>query len=616
MAYPFIVNGPGGANYAAPLLDFTPLSRLGDRYFEGRTSAFGDQQQQRELEKQNAFKEGVPKNAAGQPDYAAMADRLYRLGDFGTGTNLSNLDIQRSGMAAGREAAGVIGTGSLPGSPGSATSATPASLPAPAGAAQPAPRPAFPVGASTPGATPASAKTPTNGYRGGDNGLNTVASVVTKYMPEELAGPAINAAAAKLGVDPNQPLSLTQAAQLERQVLAERGQGGGQPATTAPAPATNAAPAATPGAPGAPAAPTAAPAGAIPAAAPGPQGPGRGPASIGDPSLGGIVPKPWVDKFGPDAPGAYMRYLRGVAASPGIPPNTKEAAEKTASTVADAMQKVSEPTPDMKNYQAYVQQEQAAGRQPLSFDMFRLPNPVKMYLYSRTQGETRTFSEWDSDRKKAGATQVSIDQKQETEFAKHAGGKQADLWAKVLEDGIQASENIGLVGELRRLGGKIDTGAAAVIKKYLGQVGVKTEGISDIEAMDALINKLTPAQRVPGTGATSDFDAKMFKASLPSLMNTPGGNEIILNTIEALARSHEGRADIAARVLNKDITPAQAIREMRALENPMAAFNTFRVQQDPANAGLPRVNNKADYDKLEPGKRFIGADGQPWRKPE
>jgi len=186
-------------------------------------------------------------------------------------------------------------------------------------------------------------------------------------------------------------------------------------------------------------------------------------------------------------------------------------------------------------------------------------------------------------------TRVNVDasQKTESEFDKETGKALAKRFDQLASDGDEAAQNLELVGEMRRLGGRIDTGAGAAVKSYLGKIGVKTEGVSDIEAFNTLINRLTPQQRVPGSGATSDFDAKMFRESLPSLMNTPEGNAKILETIERISTNKIARGEVAMRVQMGELTPKQGLDEIRKLQAEARSisdqFKPAQKQQSPGN---------------------------------
>ena len=173
----------------------------------------------------------------------------------------------------------------------------------------------------------------------------------------------------------------------------------------------------------------------------------------------------------------------------------------------------------------------------------------------------------------ASRTQVAIDQRQESEFGKETGKALAQRFNAMATEGDEAIQNQAMIDELRRLGGRINTGASAVLKDRLGQLGVKTEGVEEIQAFRALVARLTPQQRVPGSGATSDFDAKMFQDSLPALINQPGGNALILDTIDKLNSNKVARGDIALRVQAGELKPNEAVGELRKLQAEARALS-------------------------------------------
>jgi hypothetical protein len=189
------------------------------------------------------------------------------------------------------------------------------------------------------------------------------------------------------------------------------------------------------------------------------------------------------------------------------------------------------------------------------------PNDKRPYQISNKTGKLSGVG--------GAQTTVNVDasQKAEDAFGVETGKALAKRFDEMVGDGDVAAQNLELVSELRRLGGRIDFGAPAVAKGFLGRFGIKTEGISDIEAFNTLINRLTPQQRLPGTGATSDFDAKMFKESLPQLMNTPEGNKLIIDTIEKVSQNRIARGEIAMRVQMGELPRKEGIAELRRLQS-------------------------------------------------
>jgi hypothetical protein len=76
---------PAPPSLVVPKADFSALGDLGNAYYQG-------QNQQRQQAIQTAFKEGFPKDASGQPDYKAAAQKLFQLGDYAGGTQFLQLE--------------------------------------------------------------------------------------------------------------------------------------------------------------------------------------------------------------------------------------------------------------------------------------------------------------------------------------------------------------------------------------------------------------------------------------------------------------------------------------------------------------------------------------------
>jgi hypothetical protein len=204
----------------------------------------------------------------------------------------------------------------------------------------------------------------------------------------------------------------------------------------------------------------------------------------------------------------------------------------------------------------------------------------------------------------AGKTEVNIDQKGETAFASAAGGSLAKRFEKLSEEGQTATQDLALIGQLRDLGQVVKTGAPAAVQGWLAERGIKVgDNVGAVEAYGSIIDKLTPQQRVPGSGSTSDYEGRMFKNSLPKLINTPEGNSIIESTLAGLAQYKLDRAAIAEKALSREITPAETLKQMRELPNPYANFKEFQKAgfkadpNNPASATAPTKFSAPEIDQ-------------------
>ena len=171
-------------------------------------------------------------------------------------------------------------------------------------------------------------------------------------------------------------------------------------------------------------------------------------------------------------------------------------------------------------------------------------------------------------------------------------GKFEELDASTLSDAssaaMAASRSLSQIDRLGDLLSNVDTGAAASLQSLAGSFGIKTEGLSDIEAAEALISALVPQQRQAGSGPMSDEDLKLFKKSLPQLMNTPEGNRIILQTLRGLAEYDVLGGQIVQQYRRnpEEFTQADAFDALLARPDPFAQFR-IAVPQPNAQPNVP-----------------------------
>lgn len=164
---------------------------------------------------------------------------------------------------------------------------------------------------------------------------------------------------------------------------------------------------------------------------------------------------------------------------------------------------------------------------------------------------------------------VNTGEKSDAAFDKELATGQAKMFQALVDTGATAKRSIGQIDQLSNLLQQTPTGAIAALQKKLGEYGINTEGLSDIQTFEAIINQLVPLQRPPGSGPMSDRDLELFKASLPRLINQPGGNAQILQTMRGIADYSAKQAQIAEKVVTGEIDRAEGIRQLAALPNPL-----------------------------------------------
>jgi hypothetical protein len=170
-------------------------------------------------------------------------------------------------------------------------------------------------------------------------------------------------------------------------------------------------------------------------------------------------------------------------------------------------------------------------------------------------------------------TNVTVGGDGETAFAKRAGQATAEQAALLVDGGMSASGNMALLDRLSETLGNAPQGLNGAFVQAAGRLGLKMEGASDVEAAQAILNRMVPAQRIPGSGTMSDADLALFKASLPQIMNTPGGNRQIIETIRGINQYAIEQGRIAQQRLTGQITQQEMYDAYAALQNPLAGIS-------------------------------------------
>jgi hypothetical protein len=171
-------------------------------------------------------------------------------------------------------------------------------------------------------------------------------------------------------------------------------------------------------------------------------------------------------------------------------------------------------------------------------------------------------------------TNITVNTGEGDKFYENLDKKNAETFSALSEAGVQGRAKLGQIARLDTLLSTAPQGAAAMLKQAAGEYGIATEGLSDIQAAQALINELVPQQRQPGSGPMSDADLALFKQSLPRLINTPDGNRMIVETMRGITEYQIQMGNIADMVADREITPAEGRRLIRELKNPLEGFGT------------------------------------------
>jgi hypothetical protein len=550
------------ASYGPPILDFSPIGNLGNTFLKARRDA--DEQEQKQ-----AIRQTLASLGEGNADYDTIGKKLLSLGELSGGLGFMKLGqeekLRGAQSAADREAYRLLGGGSVGADPTYAPSAgTPrANIEGTVHVAETEDDVQRLERATGMNVEPDLDKVVRTVYGEAGNqgviGQTAVANVIANRAQQSGMTPSDvvlakgqfepwsdpEARARMEALDPSSP-EYQQLASIARNALTGQGADPTGGATHFYAPKAQA---------------------ALGRNAPGwDNGTGR---DIGDHrffSLG-YGPQGRVQVAQADVPAAGAREAQGfvVPGSEGAPRNQRIANLERALT-----------SPNLSDNARRALQSRLDREYKLLDEAGKKTELQRNYEAAREQGFEGSIVDYQLAIRKAGATTVNNNvggDAIEPEFNKETGKSVAKRLDAIAQEGDTARSDLAMVDQLRSVGGAINFNTMPALRGQLAEYGIKIgNDVGEIQAYNSIVDKLTPQQRVPGTGASSDLDVRMFKNSLPRLINTPEGNALIMDTMQAMGEDKIARAAIAERAQTGELTPAQAIKELRALPSPLAAF--------------------------------------------
>ena len=184
----------------------------------------------------------------------------------------------------------------------------------------------------------------------------------------------------------------------------------------------------------------------------------------------------------------------------------------------------------------------------------------------------------------------------ENSFAKESGKAAAQRFDAIVADGQKSKQMMSDMNTLLDLGKGIGTGKGAQLKAVLGPyaqaAGISVDGLSDIQAYEAIVNRVAPTLRVAGSGAQSDYELKNFLKSIPSLGNTQEGNELATAVMTGLTQNKILAAEIASKAMSGEITRTDAEKQLRNLPDPMQPYNDYKQRKSNVDDLLKKYGGK------------------------
>ena len=225
--------------------------------------------------------------------------------------------------------------------------------------------------------------------------------------------------------------------------------------------------------------------------------------------------------------------------------------------------------------------------------------------------------------KPAPGVQVTNNMGEGNKFYEELDKGQATMFQTLMSEGVTAGRTKGQIDRLDGLLSASPTGMGAAFTQFAGEYGIDLGGLDEIQAAQAIINQIVPQQRQPGTGPMSDADLALFKQSVPRLINQPGGNKIIIEAMRGVAEYTRQQSEIASKVADRTMTPAEGRAALNNLVNPLDGIGKASGAPKVETGAPARLDDQgptqADWDKayeqLPSGTVFVGPDGVKRTKP-
>lgn len=204
--------------------------------------------------------------------------------------------------------------------------------------------------------------------------------------------------------------------------------------------------------------------------------------------------------------------------------------------------------------------------------------------------------------------QVNTGEGADSALDKSLSTKEGELWSTYKQAGSVSASNAQDFGVLDELIGFAPQGPIQ------GRLAEAFKGFSSAgDAFQSIVKRIAPTLRAPGSGATSDIEYQGMLDSLPSLVNNPAANAMILSIMKAKADINVQRSEVITRYQNGEISIGEARREMNRLDRASIITPEMRL----ALAGIGGKGEGPKEGTVEDGYRFKGgdpADPKNWEK--
>lgn len=241
----------------------------------------------------------------------------------------------------------------------------------------------------------------------------------------------------------------------------------------------------------------------------------------------------------------------------------------------------------------------------------KLPDAIRRYKYAVSQGYRGSFMDFEKELRKSGATNVTTQigtQAPDGKFREELDKGAAKNWTAWQEAGAVSAgqaQDMQLLDELIKV---------APQGPLTGRMAEMLPGFSSAgDAFNAIVKRVAPTMRAPGSGSTSDIEYDGMLRSLPALRNKPEANMAISEMMKAKAAINIERAEVISQYSQNQISRNDA--EKRISEINKRSIMTPALRQ--MLAGLGGKGEQPLAGDVVDGYRFKGgdpADKNSWEK--
>ena len=176
---------------------------------------------------------------------------------------------------------------------------------------------------------------------------------------------------------------------------------------------------------------------------------------------------------------------------------------------------------------------------------------------------------------------------------------EAEQWGGFLKAGSQAAS---VIPDITMLGELLQQAPSGPIQGRLAQTFRGFNNAAD--AAKAIISRLAPSMRVPGSGSTSDIEVQMMMDSLGSLINQQGANALIHAAFKSKLNLDIQRQSIVRRVQSKEITINEGRSELEKLDqvsilsDPLRGYLSQSAAASMQAGGKPTGISQKKWDSM------------------